>query len=44
MSPFSHHCMHMDARVYANEMLVRLERFLNKNLSLISFVKLRSRF
>jgi len=44
MSHFSHHCMHMDARTYANEMLMRLDRFLDENLSLIIFVKLRSRF
>jgi len=36
--------MHMDARAYANEMLMRLDRSLDENLSLIIFVKLRSRF
>jgi len=36
--------MHMDARAYVNEMLMRLDRFLDENLSLIIFVKLRSRF
>jgi len=33
--------MHMDARAYANEMLMRLDRSLDENLSLIIFVKLR---
>jgi len=36
--------MHIAARAYANEMLLRLDRFLNENLSLIMFVKLRSYF
>ena len=44
MSHFSHHCMHMAARAHANEMLMRLDRSLDKNLSFIIFVKLRSRF
>jgi len=35
--------MHMDARTYANEMLMRLDRLLDENLRLIIFVKLRSR-
>jgi len=41
MSHFSHR-MHMGVR--ANEMLMRLERFLDGNLSLIIIVKLCSRF
>jgi len=44
MSHFSHPCMHMAARAYAHEMLMRLDRSLDENLSLINFVKLRSRF
>jgi len=36
--------MHMAARAYANEMLMRLDRSLDENLSLIIFIKLRSRF
>jgi len=36
--------MHMAVRAYANEMLMRLNRFLDESLSLIIFVKLRSRF
>jgi len=36
--------MHMAARAYVNEMLMRLDRFLNENWSLIIFVKLGSRF
>ena len=44
MSHFSHPCMHMAARAYANEMLMRLDRSLDKNLSLIIFIKLRSCF
>ena len=35
--------MHMAAYTYANEMLMRLNRFFDENLSFI-FVKLRSRF
>jgi len=34
----------MVARAYANEILMRLDIFLVENLSLIIFVKLRSRF
>jgi len=34
----------MAACAYANEMLMRLDRFLDKNMSLIIFVKLRSGF
>jgi len=34
----------MAAHAYVNEMLMRLDRFLNENWSLIIFVKLRSRF
>ena len=37
-------CMHTAARAYANEMLMRLDKCLDENLSLIIFVKLRSRF
>ena len=45
MSHFSHRCMHMADRAYANEMLMRLDRFfLDEHLSLIIYVKLRSRF
>jgi len=44
MSHFSHPCMHMDVHAYANEMLMRLDRFLDKNLSLIIFIKLCSCF
>jgi len=36
--------MHIAACAYANEMLMRLGRSLDENLSLIIFVKLRSRF
>jgi len=36
--------MHMVASTYANEMLMRLDRFLENKISLIIFVKLRSRF
>ena len=36
--------MHMAARAYANEMLMKLARFLDENLSLIIFLKKRSRF
>jgi len=36
--------MHMGMRAYANEMLMRLDRFLDENLSLIIFLKLRSHF
>jgi len=36
--------MHMAARAYVNEMLMRLDRSLDENLSLIIFVKLRSGF
>jgi len=36
--------MHTAARAYANEMLMRLDRFLDEKLSLIIFVKLCSRF
>ena len=39
MSHFSHRCMHMAAHAYSNEMLMRLDRFLDENLSLIIFVK-----
>jgi len=35
--------MHMAACAYANEMLIRLDRSLDENLSLIIFVKLGSR-
>jgi len=38
MPHFSHPCMYMAARAYANEMLMR------RNLSLIIFVKLHSHF
>jgi len=31
------------AHAYANEMLMRLDRFLDEHLSLIIFLKLRSR-
>jgi len=41
---FSRHCTHMAARAYANEMLMRLGRSLDENLSWIIFVKLRSCF
>jgi len=41
MSHFSRPCMHMALRAYANEMLMIT---LDENLSLIIFVKLRSRF
>ena len=34
--------MHMAARTYANEMLTRLDRSLDENLSLKIFLKLRS--
>jgi len=44
MSHFSHPLMHMAARAYANEMLMRLGSSLDEHLSLIVFVKLRSRF
>ena len=44
MSHFNHPCMHMAVREYANEMLMRLDRSLDENLSLIIFVKLRNRF
>jgi len=44
MSHFSHPCMHTAARPYENEMLMRLDRSLDENLSLIIFVKLSSRF
>jgi len=44
MSHFNHPCMHMPVREYANEMLMRLDRSLDENFSLIIFVKLRSRF
>mgnify|MGYP000629799574 CR=1 FL=1 len=44
MSHFSHPCMEMAARAYAIEMLMRLDRSLDENLSLIIFVKLRRRF
>jgi len=45
MSHFSHPCIHMAARAYANyEMLMRLDISLDKNLSLIIFIKLRSCF
>ena len=30
-----HRCFHMDARAYANEMLMRLDKFLDEHLSLI---------
>ena len=36
--------MHMIARANANEMLMRLARSLDENLSLIIFLKLCSRF
>ena len=36
--------MHMAVHAYANEMLMRLDRFLDENLSLIIFLKLRIRF
>ena len=39
MAHFNHRCIHMGRRSYANEMLIRLDRFLDEN-----FVKLRSRF
>jgi len=32
MSHFSHPCMHMAARIYANEMLMRLGRSLDEIL------------
>jgi len=44
MSHFSHPCMHVAARAYTNEMLMRLDRSLEENLSLIIFGKLSSRF
>ena len=44
MSPFSHSGMHIAVRAYANEMLMRLGRSLDENLSLIIFVKLSSHF
>jgi len=44
MLHFSHPCMHIAASAYANEMLMRLDRSLDENLSLIIFIKLRSRF
>jgi len=34
--------MHMGARAYVNEMLMRLDRFLDERLSLIIFAKLCS--
>jgi len=34
----------MAAHAYANEMLMRLDRFLDENLSLIIFFKLRIHF
>jgi len=36
--------MHMAGRAYANEMLMRLDRFLDENWSLIIFLKLCSQF
>ena len=36
--------MHMTARAYANEMLIRLDRSLDETFSFIIFVKLPSRF
>jgi len=36
--------MHTAAGAYANEMLMRLDRSLDENLSLIIFIKLHSRF
>jgi len=36
--------MRLAARAYVNEMLMRLDRLLDENLSLIIFLKLRIRF
>jgi len=44
MSHFSHPFMHMAAHTYTNEMLMRLGRSLDENLSSIIFIKLRSCF
>jgi len=44
MLHFRHSFMHMAVHAYANEMLMRLDRFLDENLSLIIFLKLRIRF